>query len=98
MVGIRVADGNYYLTSLDVKLSAHEFLINPELLNIHLTAFFHFCLIFSSLLGFYFHSRARTSVFVFYLRTHSPSLAEVIAYVQADVRQVETAVALVVGI
>ena len=75
-----------------------ECFVNPELLNVHLAAFFYFGLVFTCLFGFYLHSSAITAVFKLYLCAHRPALAEIETEVHTDVGQVETAMALVVSI
>ena len=98
MVGIAVAHGDDDFTDLDIELAARECLVNPELLDVYLAALLYFGLVLASLLSFYLHSRTVAAMLELYLRTHRPAFAEVVAYIQTNVRQIETAMTLVVGI
>ena len=98
MVGIGIAYRHDYLARLDVKLAIHERLVHPELLDIHLTALLYFRLVFAGFLGFYLHGSTIAAMLKLNLRTHRPSLAEIITDVQTHMGQVEAPVTLVVGI
>ena len=67
MVGIGVTDGHDDLTGLDVELASPELLVDPELLDVHLAAFFHLGLIFSGLFCFYLHGSAVATMLKLYL-------------------------------
>ena len=98
MIGVGIAYGNDYFTGLDVELAFPELLVDPELLDVHLAAFFHLGFIFSGFLGLYLHGGAIATMLKLYLGTQCPSLAEVVAEVQTYVWQVDASMALVVGL
>ena len=98
VIGIAITHRYDNLTCLDIELTSSERLVNPELLDVYLTAFLHFCLIFASLLGLYLYSSTIATMLELNLRTHGPTLAKIITNIQTHMWQVETSMTLVIGI
>ena len=99
MVGIVQAYGHDNMTELQVG-SLRKALVDPQLLEFHLTAFLLFIFPFSSLVGLVLNGRARTRMLEFNLRAQRPALSEIIAHVDHGMRDVElamTGVVFVIG-
>ena len=80
--------------------SLGELLVDPELLQFHLTAFLLLILPFGSLVGLVLNGRAGACMFELNLCSHGPPLTEVVTEVDHGVRDVElpmTGIVLVVG-
>ena len=86
VVGVAVTHGDNDLTGFDVHFAIHERLVNPELLNVHFTAFFHLGLVFASFLSFYLYSSTIATMFKLNLRTQSPAFAEIVTQIQNHMR------------
>ena len=77
-----------------------ELLVDPELLQFHLTTFLLLILPFGSLVSLVLNGRAGACMFELNLRSHGPPLTEVVTEVDHSVRDVElpmTGIVLVVG-
>ena len=98
VVSVGITYGYDDLAGFDIKLTASERLVDPELLDVHFAAFLYLGLVFASLLGLYFHSGTIATVFKLNLRTQGPSFTEIVAQIQHHVRQVETSMTFVIGI
>ncbi len=99
VVGIGKADRNDHVARPYVELREDAFL-NPELLDGDLAAALDFLLHLACFLIFLFHSDFGAAVLEFYLHSHGPSAAEIVAEHDYYMRKVEAAVAvgvLVVG-
>ena len=80
--------------------SLRELLVDPELLQFHLTTFLLLILPFGSLVGLVLDGRAGTGMFELDLRSHGPPLTEVVPEVDHRMGDVElpmTRIILVVG-
>ena len=95
VVGIVQAYGHHDMACADVG-GLGEGLLNPELLEFHLAAFFHFLFPFAAFLVFLLVCEAVAAVLELYLSAERPAFAEVVAEVNHSVGDVETAVARVV--
>ena len=67
VIGVGVTYWHDNLSSLDVELAVPEFLVDPELLDVHFTAFLHFGLVFSGLLCFYLNCGTSPAMLKLYL-------------------------------
>ena len=88
--------GYYDMTHADVELALPEGFLQPELLQLNFTTFLYFAFPFAAFLVFALIGRAGTAVFEFNLRTHRPTLAEVITEIDHHVRKRELAMAWIV--
>ena len=95
MVLVGHAHRHHYLAYAKVELRCKR-LLNPELLQGHLAALFHFSLIFAALVGIHLNGTLRSAVLELNLHAHAPAVTEVIAHVQCDVGQVEASVGTIV--
>ena len=69
VVSVGITYGYDDLAGFDIKLTASERLVDPELLDVHFAAFLYLGLVFASLLGLYLHSGTIATVFKLNLRT-----------------------------
>ena len=66
------------MTGSHIKETAKG-LLNPKLLEFHISTFFLLLLHLNSFFCLIFYGRAGTSMLKLYLRAHGPALAEIIA-------------------
>ena len=95
MVGVGKAHGHHEVAYAQVG-PAGERLLHPELLELHLAAFLGLLLPLAGFLELLLNGSAATAVLKLNLARHGPALAEVVAYVNHGVGDVEAAVAGVV--
>ena len=77
---------------------ARETLLQPELFQFHLTAFFRIGFPFTALLIFLFYRRAGAGVLKLYFRAHRPAFAKIVAQIDDSMGNVETSVARVMSV
>ena len=87
--------GNNYFSHFQIH-SLTEFFINPELFKSNLTTFFCLCFIFTRFVGIQFDSRFSSAMFKFNLTSHGPTMTEIITDIYCYVRQIESAVTVIV--
>ncbi len=91
VIGVGQSERHDDMTGTDVGKAA-ERLLKPELLKFDFTALFSLKFVFDSLFCLVLNGLSGTSVLKFYLRSHGPSLAEIVAHIDHSVRNVETSV------
>ena len=72
----------------------HERFLKPELLQSHLTPTLYLSLILATLIILHFHGGLHPAMLKFYLRTHAPAFAEIIAEIDHYMRQIHAAMML----
>ena len=95
MVGVVQTDGHDDMTEAQVQ-GAAEGLLQPELFELHLTAFLRLALPFAAFLVFALIGRAGAAMLKLNLRAQLPAFAEVVAQIDHGMGNVETTIALVV--
>ena len=95
VVGVVQSHGHDNVPQLHVG-PVGETLVEPELLDFHLSAFLYLVLVFAALVVFHFDGRTRARVLKLYFGAHGPPLSEVVAQIDHGVGDVKPSVALVV--
>ena len=81
-------------TRADIGIAV-ERLLEPELLQCHLATTLHLGLIFTAFLVLYLHCCLGSAMLKLNLRSHRPSLAEIVPHIYHDVGQVELAILVI---
>ena len=84
---------DYDMAHAEIKRRA-ETLLDPELLQFHLTATLRLALPFSGFFKFLLHGTAGTRMLEFNLRLHGPALPEIVSQIDDGMRDIETSMLL----
>ena len=94
---VQSSDGDDQVANPKVQRRKEAFL-EPELFELHFSAFFHLAFPFSGLGKLLFDRRTRSAVLEFNLCLHGPAFPEVVAQIDDGMGNVEAAVRRLVGI
>ena len=94
VVCVQPAYGNNLHARTQNRISV-KLLLQPELLQGHFTAAFHFCFVLTAFLFLYLYRTLGTAVFKLNLCAHAPAVTEIVTHIDDHVRQVKLPVMVV---